>query len=141
MSGVQDTLAQLFSKSSITLPVFGKEVIIKKVTLRTMKPVTDLIAQVMVDVAVVKDESSLSMDSIQQPSFILKLISKYYDELLDAVVSLCSVTRDELLDMEPDESVLLIQAVIVLNRDFFMKKVLPSLRLLDESMASTVSPE
>ncbi len=135
MSGVQETLAQLFGKSSITLPVFGKEVVIKKVTLRTMKPVTDLIAKVMSDIAMNTEDGEFTAATMQDPSFILKLISKYYEDIVTAVVSLSSVTKDELLDMDTDESVLLIQAVMVLNRDFFTKKVLPNLRLLDANLA------
>ena len=136
MSGVTEILDQLFAKSSITLPQFGKEVVVKKVTLRTMRPVTDLIGKVMVDIAGEGQQINL-----QDPSLILKLISKHYDEVVGIIISLSSVTADELLDMDTDESVLLIQAVVALNRDFFIKKVLPNLHLLDASMGVEAKAE
>lgn len=131
MSGVSEILDQLFTKNSVTLPDFGKEVVIKKVTLRTMRPVTELLGKVMVDLAT--EGNVISSLNLQDPSLILKLISKYYDDVIATIVPLTSLTADDLLDMSTDESVLVIQAVLALNRDFFIKKVLPNLHLLDAS--------
>lgn len=131
MSGVSEILDQLFAKNSVTLPDFGKEVVIKKVTLRTMRPVTILLSKVLADITA-EGNSLVNLD-LQDPGLILKLISKYYDEVVAVVVPLTSLSADDLLDMGTDESVIVIQAVLALNKDFFTKKVLPNLHLLDAS--------
>lgn len=134
MSEVNTVLSQLFDKQSITLPVFGKEVGVRKVTLRTMKPVTDLLSRVLDDLKLTAE--NVPTVDFGSPAVILKLISKYYDEVTRIVVDHTTLTLDDLLDMDTDESVLVIQAVIVLNKDFFTKKVLPNLRLLSETAQS-----
>ncbi len=128
MSDTNAVLAQLFDKQSITLPVLGKEVGIRKITLRTMKPVTDLLSRVLEDLKL--DAGNLPSVDLGSPAMILKLISKHYDEVMGIVVAHSTLEMDELLDMDTDESVLVIQAVIALNKDFFTKKVLPNLQLL-----------
>lgn len=129
MSDLNSVLSQLFDKNTITLPKGGKEVAIKKVTLRSMRLVTALIAKLFEDLKLTGE--NLPSVNLTDPALILKLISKYYGEVMDIVVTHSSITMDELLDMDTDESVLIIQAVIVLNKDFFTKKVLPNLQLFD----------
>ena len=129
MSEVNKVLSQLFDKQSVTLPGIGKEVGIRKVTLRTMKPVTDLMGRVLEDLKL--DAENMPSVDFGSPAMILKLISKYYDEVMSIVIDHSTLTRDELLDMDTDESVLVIQAVIALNKDFFTKKVLPNLQLFN----------
>ena len=134
MSSLDSVLTQLFAKNTVTLPVLGQDVAVKKVTLRTLKPVTALIALFLEDLKITAD--NLPSVDLQNPALILKLISNYYEKVLEIVVSLSSVSIDQLLDMDTDESVLLIQAIIVLNKDFFMKKVLPNLQLIHAQVSS-----
>lgn len=119
-------LEQLFDDTRITLAQARREVEIKKVTLRTMKPIATFIATLFADLQLTAD--NLPTVDLQNPALILKSISKYYDEIVAIVVSLTDLEPDDLLDMEADESVLVIQAVVALNQDFFTKKVLPNLR-------------
>lgn len=134
MSELNTVLSQLFDKNTVTVPSLNKEVAIKKVTLRTMKRVTALIAKVFEDLKLTAD--NLPSVNITDPSLVLKLISKYYDEVIEIVLDHSSIERDELLDIDPDESALVVQAVIALNKDFFTKKVLPNLGMFDQSPQS-----
>jgi len=129
MSEVNTVLSQLFDKQSVTLTKFGKEVGIRKVTLRTMKPVTDLLGRVLDDLKL--DATNMPTVDFGSPAMILKLISKHYDEVMAIVVDHTTLELNDLLDMDTEESILVIQAVIVLNKDFFTKKVLPNLQLLN----------
>lgn len=128
MSGANEILAKLFETSKVSVAAGAKDVTIRKVTLRTMKPVIDLLAAIIEDLKLTS-ESLPSLD-LKDPSVILKLISKFYDQTLDTVLPLTDLSRDELLDMDPDDSVLVIQSVVLLNKDFFTKKVLPNLNAL-----------
>jgi hypothetical protein len=128
MSEVGDVLKVLFAEGKVTLPSTQKEVMIKKVTLRTMKPVMEFIAEVFEELQLTGD--NLPSVNLQSPTLILKLISKHFEKIISLSSKLCSLSEDELLDLDTDESVLVIQAIIALNQDFFTTKVLPSLRLL-----------
>ena len=133
-SPIGEVLDQLFTEQKITLPSSKKEVKIKKVTLRTMKPVMDLIAEVL-------EELQLSVDNLptvnlQNPALLLKLISNRFEQVIAVAGKLSSLTEDELLDMDMDESVIVVQAIVALNKDFFTTKVLPNLRLPESTQQS-----
>lgn len=123
----QTVLDMLFKDNTVDLPVAQKKVRIKKATLRTLKPIIDLLQQVIADLELTVD--NLPSLDLKDPSTILKLISKYYDQVMDLAAEHSEVERDELVDMDMEDSVLLIQCVIALNQDFFMTKVLPTLQL------------
>lgn len=131
-------LTTLFSDHKVTLPGTGREVSIKKVTIRTLKPVVDLLGRAIGDLGLTAD--GLSASSLTDPSVILKLISKYFDEVVLLSSVLSDVTSEEMYAMEPDDGVVLVSAIVALNRDFFMKKVMPSLGLA-RSMAVSEAPD
>jgi len=131
MSEVNQVLDTLFANGEVTLPT--RTVKIKKVTLRTMKPITEFIGMVISDMKLNVD--TLPSVDLKDPALILKLISKYYDDVMRITVEHCDVPLDDLLDMGMDESVLVVTSVIALNKDFFMKKVLPNLLSLTATKA------
>ena len=120
MSNTNAVIAQLFDNNTVTLPKLGKEVVIKKVTLRTMNGVLELITTALEGA---KSGFSDTVD-LADIATILKLISNNFDKVVEVAVSLSSVTKDELLDMEVDESALILQAILLLNKVFFTTKVL-----------------
>jgi hypothetical protein len=124
----KDVLGKLFSEGKIKLPESGKIVNVKKVTLRTMKPILDLLGVVLGELKLTAE--NLPSFNLQDPSVILKLISTHYDQVIDIAISLTDLSKDELLDMSSDESVLVIQSVITRNKAFFTTKVLPNLQLM-----------
>lgn len=134
MSDLTTVLAQLFDKNTVTVASLKRDVTVKKVTLRTLKPVTALLGVFLEDMKAASGEGTVI--DMNEPSFILKLISKYYDDVITIVLSLSDTTEDELLDLPADESVLIIQAIMVLNKTFFTEKVLPNLRLVSMEEAT-----
>lgn len=137
-------LEKLFAQQVIQLePVgqdtHGRKVHIHKVSLETMKPALDLITVVLTDMGV--DSNHIPLVDLNDPVQILKLISMHYDEVIDIAVSLCDVPREELVKMELDQSLLVVQGVILLNKDFFMKKVLGILQSLSPKSKEKSEPE
>lgn len=137
MSGANELLEKLFKTNTVILDEGLKTervIQIKKVSLRTMKPITDLIARVIEDLGLNKE--NLPTVDLQDPVTILKLISKYYDDVIALLVSLTDVPKDDLLDMAADHSLSVVQGVIALNKHFFTTKVMPGLTALGADAAS-----
>lgn len=133
MSGVPEVLETLFKTHVVpaaNLPGIGRDVKIKKANLRTMKSVTDFLGKVIEDLAITEDD--LPSLNVKDPAVILKLISTHYDPVIDLAVQFSDLEKEALLEADLDESVLVIQAIVLLNRDFFTKKVLPILKSLDQ---------
>lgn len=127
------TLETLTGK--VTVPWNGRDVEVKRLTLRTMKPIIDFVRDIYSEL----ETDDMGIPSIMResqvegslpPTFvevILKLISKYYDESLSVVVLLTDLEEDDLLDMEADKALEVILKVVEVNRDFFTQRILPQL--------------
>ena len=127
-SNINPVLDQLFKKNTITLPKHGSEVLIRKVTLKTMKPVTTFIGRIIGDLKL--DENNLPTISLTDPSTILKLISEHYDEVVGLAVLFCNLEQEKLENLELDESAMVVAGIIELNKNFFTKTILPNLQKL-----------
>lgn len=57
--------------------------------------------------------------------FILKLISKYMNDVLKVLASLTSLTFEEIENLGPDDAILLAKTAGEVNYNFFMVRVLP----------------
>ena len=132
-------LDQLFAHSTVTLPVAQKEVAIRKVTLRTLRPIVNLLSHIMEDLKL--SANNLPAVDLNNPALILKLISNNYDPVVAIAAEHSSVNEEELRDMDMSDAVLVVQAVALLNKDFFMNKVLPNLRLANQGESSPKEPE
>ena len=60
---------------------------------------------------------------------ILKLISNHYDDVVALIPLLAGLTKEQVYDLDPADSIALINAIVLLNQDFFTKTVLPALGL------------
>lgn len=122
-------LAQIFGENKVALST--REVALHKVTVRTMKPVLDLLTKV---ISGLRDAGeTLGNISTDDPSIILKLISNHFDDVVEISTLLSDMTLEEVYALEADDSLILVQAIVLLNKDFFTKKVLPALGLMQES--------
>ena len=128
----KQALEKLFSQKTVTLSD-GREIPINRVSVRTLGPALALLAKVVgdlkLDITTGIDTSAFDGD----PSAVLKLISKHYEELVSVAASLTALTWDEAQSLGADDGVLLIQAVYLVNQDFFTKNVLPALGLVAAS--------
>jgi hypothetical protein len=115
-------LNKLFEKGNkIDLPQFGKSVQLRKATLRTMSGALNFLETLLADLQL--DMNNIPKVDLTDPGLLLKLISKYYTEVVALAVAHSDLTTDELMDMDADESLLVLQGVVILNKDFFMNKV------------------
>ena len=125
-------LATLFSDNSVELGT-GEKVAIKKTSLRTMKPALEFLARLLKDLN--PDGKSSVTINMSDPSTLVQLISKYYDDVVALVVAHSSMDEEKFLDLGLDDSVLVLQGVVALNKDFFMTKVAPMLQMMTETLS------
>jgi hypothetical protein len=115
-------LNKLFDNGNkLELPVFGKSVQLRKATLRTMAGALGFLETLLSDLKL--DMNNIPQVDLTDPGLLLKLISKYYTEVVALAVAHSDLTTDDLMDMDADESLLVLQGVVILNKDFFMNKV------------------
>lgn len=133
MSTTQEVLDAIFKNNECQMPS-GRTVKLRKVTVRTLKPVIDLVAKALEDIKELG--GTVNLDTDASPEVLLKLISKHYDEVVALVPLLADITKEEVYDLDPADSLLLVQAIVLLNKDFFTKTVLPALGLAKEVRAA-----
>lgn len=128
----KQALEKLFSQKTVTLSD-GRDVAINRVSVRTLGPALALLAKVVEDLKldITKGIDTTAFDG--DPAGVLKLISKHYEELVTVAASLTDLTLDDAQKLGADDGVLLIQAVYLVNQDFFTKNVLPALGLVAAS--------
>ena len=80
--------------------------------------------------------ANLESSGVGSPDVILKLISTHYEEVIELLPLFCDLSTTEILDLDPGDAITAIQAVILLNKDFFTKTVLPALDLSKAAMAA-----
>ena len=78
------------------------------------------------DAESIKDRLLSKADDV---AFILKLISNHYDDAVALIPLLAGLTKEQVYDLDPADSIALINAIVLLNQDFFTKTVLPALGL------------
>lgn len=142
---ITEVLGKVVSTKTVKLDSREEEVQIKKVSLNTAKPVIDLIRKVYTQLApdqtglppaiqsMFIDDGADPNQPIDEAQIILKLIAEFFDETVSIAASLCSLTEDELRDLDMDESLVVILAIVELNKDFFTTRVatmLPALKSL-----------
>ena len=126
MSTTQEVLDAIFKNNECPLPS-GEIVKLRKVSVRTLKPVIDLISKVLEDLKGSGGATNLDIEG--SPEVILKLISNHYDDVVALIPLLAGLTKEQVYDLDPADSIALINAIVLLNQDFFTKTVLPALGL------------
>lgn len=150
MSTTQETLTAIFDRQECPLPEANRTVALRKLSVRTLKPVVDLVAAVLASdgsfltkLAAPRPEAAEGTHSDVgiTPDIILKLISGHYDAVVSLLPSFCSLTQEEVYDLSPGDGIVLLQAVVILNKDFFTKTVLPALALSKAVADAGPTPE
>lgn len=133
MSTTQEVLDAIFKNNECPMPS-GRTVKLRKVTVRTLNPVIGLVANALEDLKEMGGLAKLDVEA--HPEMLLKLISKHYDEAVALVPLLADIQKEEVYDLDPADMLLLVQAIVLLNKDFFTKTVLPALGLAKEVSAA-----
>lgn len=126
-------LEKLFKNGTVELVGAGRVATIQRVSVRTLGPALELLAKVVADL---KLDITQGVDADAfggDPAAILKLVSKYYEDVVAVTADHCDLSLEEVKALDAGDGVLLAQAVYVLNQDFFTKNVLPALSLVAAS--------
>lgn len=121
-----DVISTLYADTSYTFTT-GAKYEIKKVNLRVLPDVLNYVKTVMSDLKIVGGMPTIDL---LNPADILQLISNNLDASYQMATRLSSITMDELLDAEMDDSLGLIVKIVGVNRSFFVSKVAPLLKSL-----------
>lgn len=81
----------------------------------------------MVNLGVSNLEELPSID-IKNPTVFLQLIAKSSEDIFLVASELCSLSYEELMELELDDTIKIILQVVTINKDFFSQKLLPLLQ-------------
>ena len=132
MNQAHEVLETLYANKTITL-AGGTEVTIKRVSPRTLSSVLGYIQSILASLDTGVEGETVDVLS---PRFILNLISNKLDQTYGVAEMLCSLSYSELMDLELDEMITVIVAIVQENRRFFTERIQP---LLDQAAELTTA--
>lgn len=135
----QAVLEQLFQQGTVFLEEPKRLVHIHHANLETLGPILGLIEGVLDDLKL--DVQNIPTINFNDPVAILKLVAPRLNPVIEVAATHCDVPLDELRVMPLDQSLLVIQAVILKNKDFFMTKVLPIFLVAPKEKAESEQPQ
>jgi len=107
-----------------------------KCKLKQLAPVLRLVSEVLKSLGFTDITDTNAQDDLiartNDPGFILQLIANSADDVMKVASTLCSLSEDELGDLDLDDATVILLKVWEVNESFFLQKVLPMLKL-DES--------
>ena len=111
---------------SITLKD-GTEVVLRKCRTKDIGPVLKFAAHALeqMDITSLSSAKGISLDN---PAIFLNLIANSADELCVLAARLSSLSKDQMEDLEVDDSILIFTELFTINKDFFSKSILPLVR-------------
>lgn len=124
-ANVAAAIEVLYETQNVTLSD-GTAVGIKKVTLKTLPKVISLLQAVIGDLtkdggAGLNAFTNISSD----PATVLQLIANHLDEAYAVAAMHCSLSVDELVELDMYDGGLVIAKIVGVNKSFFTQKVLP----------------
>lgn len=125
MDSQEKTVASVYQKTPRTVVTEdGVEVVIKKVTPRTLPDVLTFLQRTFADLKVEDGKPTIDM---KDPAVVLQLIANRSDDMYSLIAAHSSLTKDELLDISLDDIAKIVVAEVEVNKDFFTQNVLPVL--------------
>jgi hypothetical protein len=116
------TDAAVFDKPMQTVTVAGQEITVTPVSIGKIPKVLRVAKPII--------------GSVQDKVDILSIIAEHGDAVLDLASELTGLDRKLLDDAPVDEFITLVEAVLRINSDFFMQKVMPAMGRITESLTS-----
>lgn len=138
-----DTLSDKLTKVSLR---GGQEVSVHTCKLKNISPVLRVVSKVLNELGLKdlgdgKAEATVAEAFKDAPKF-LQSIANVVDELSPVMSNLSSLTEDEVSELSVDDLYKLGYAIFEVNKDFFLKSVLPLLPNLSGSPATeTANPQ
>lgn len=101
------------------------DVSIKRVTGAQLYNLLDLFRGIIESTGV-KSLSGLEdlQEKIQEPALLMELLMRSHDRMIDLVTGLCSLEKDQVINLEIDHLLLLMMAEWKVNESFFMTRVM-----------------
>lgn len=142
----EGTLDAIYSMDEVTL-TGGRKVKVSRMKVRHVKKALDLIRAIVkgflttgieVSTTVIADVAGNTVGI--KPEAILQLISNNYDEAFALVGFHVDIPEEELLELDLEDGLLIVSAVVRINADFFTRRVLPLLLEMAASVEMLESP-
>ena len=107
----------------------GTEVEIYKCKAKNIGRVMDFIAFIMTEMKIDSFGDMPTEIDLKDPNLILPLLTKAAARIIYLSADLCSLSKEEVEELELDDMIKLVTAQFEVNKDFFLKNVLPSVPL------------
>lgn len=114
----EDKDLEIFSPDSSIVEISGERIEVKPITIGKIKPFAAAVRPIYGNV----------MSFINGGGDFLEIIERDYDNLLTACMTATGVSRERLESATLDEFTLLVATVLRINADFFVHKLLPTLK-------------
>ena len=119
----------------------GTVVTVYKCRAKDVGTVMELMAFVMEEFHITK-LGDLPDINLEEPSTLMQLIAKSSDRLYLVAGDLCSLSYQQVCDLELDEAIKLLMSIVTLNMDFFSRQVMPMVAvLMPKSEEAKTAPE
>jgi len=102
----------------------GTEVKIHKCKTKNIGSVLQLVSKVMDDLGVRDTTGTIGVD-LENPAFLLNTLAKSSGNVLEVAGDLCSLSHEEIAELEIDDTLKILIQIIAVNKDFFLRNVLP----------------
>lgn len=119
---------EVISPKEVTVKFNGEEIKVSPIRMGKLQAFT----------AAVKPIAFELMGALEGSADWLSIVERHADKLIDAVHIATGVPRETLNDCDPAEFIQLATAVIQVNTDFFVHRLLPTVRVAVERLTKTV---
>jgi hypothetical protein len=106
---------------------------IYKCKVRQLTKVSTFLRVVLKELGIDNIESQDLKIDLNDPNTYLILFDNCRDATLDLIVSLCSLGRDQLEDLDLDMMIDLVKKIFEVNKSFFLNRVMPLLSELQRA--------
>lgn len=107
----------------------GEQCVIYKTKAKNLPALTKFIAKVLTDLSTIPGAAhGIEFMGSENYGAILQLIANFSEELPPYVAMHCSLTPEEIDEMDSDDYVLLTAKIIAYNKRFFSERVAPLLQ-------------
>lgn len=102
----------------------GTKIEIYKCKTRNIGSVLQLVSKVLEDLGVKDTKGAITVD-LNDPAVMLKILAQSSGNVLEVAGDLCSLSHEQIADLEIDDTLKVVMRIVEVNKDFFSKNVLP----------------
>jgi len=125
---MSDDLSVVFEPTTRTVTIGQDQITVTPIRIGKLQAFTQAIKPIASDV----------LDAMEGSGDLLTTIELHGDRMIDAVQVATGIERGKLDEMLPDDFVRLTSAVVEVNADFFIKRLLPAMKQEVETLREKV---